>query len=440
MGGGFGTIKALLMNTPRVVITGIGTVNPVGHTIAEFWEGLKAGRSGITRWKSIDLTGVDCTVGGDLGDYDFKAASAFLREYLPADKASKIKRAFRTCTPSNRLTTISSCEAFRDAKLLENHPDPFRTSMVVAGHNLNHQYILDNNLRYRSDPTQVDIFAGIEALDTTTAATISEILYTRGPISTVGGACASGLIALRSGYRDIILGECDRAIIAGASYDITASDIYAMTNVNAVVTDPSIQEDPTHASRPFDVRRGGFIPSHGAGTIILERLESALERGAPIYGEVLSVAVNSDASSYPTPSSDGQAKVMELALKTAGKKPEDIDYINCHATSTKLGDIEEIRAIGKVFGEHRKALKLNASKSILGHLTWSSAVVELIGALLQMKHNLLHPSINVETIDPEIDVDVCANHAQPHTVNCFMKNAFGFGGINSSIIVARYDG
>lgn len=423
---------------PRVVVTGVGTINPLGHNVPAFWESLVQGRSGIKVWSSLDMEGVSCTVGGDLGDFNFKDAVANLNQKIPDALLVKLKRAFRSCTFSNKLTTLSAIEAYLDARLFGNPEDPFKTSVVVAGHNLNHNYILDNNLRYQKDRDSVDLFCGIEALDTTIAATLSELLEVKGAISTIGAACASGILALRSGYRDITSGEFDRSVIAGASFDICSSDIHSMTNVNAVVSDPALQVDPTRASRPFDVQRKGFVPSHGAGTIIIERLESAIKRGATIYGEILGIAAFSDASRYPAPSSIGQMKVIQRALEHAGIRAEEIDYINCHATSTKLGDLEEIEAIRGLFKPSSK-LKLNAPKSMLGHLTWSAAVVELIGGLLQMKHGILHPSINIDELDPAIDFDVCANKAQKHDIRYFIKNAFGFGGINSSMVIKRYE-
>ena len=407
--------------------------------MAAYWEALLQGRSGITRWRSLDMSGIDCTVGGDLGDFDFKGHLAKIAPTLPASLPIKLRKMFRSCTFSSKLTVLTALEAYRDAMLFENSYDPFRTSIIIAGHNLNDGYILDNHHRYLTDVTSMDPLCGVEGLDTSVAATIAETLGCKGPTMTVGGACASGLLALRDGYRDIVSGECDRAVVAGAAFDICSSALYSMTFINAVVTSPELQADPTQASRPFDVKRQGFVASHGAGTIILERLESALERGAPIYGEIGGIAAYSDASRLPVPSSEGQCRVMQAAIAHAGIKAEEVDYINCHATSTKIGDVEEITAIKEVFGSHAAKLKLNAPKSMLGHLTWSAAVVELIGALLQMKHGILHPSINIAELDPAIDLDVCANHAQKHDVRCFMKNAFGFGGINSSVVVKRYE-
>ncbi len=423
----------------RVVVTGMGTINPLGSSLEEFHSNMLQGKSGVKKWTSLDLTVSDCKVGGDLGDFDFKAALASLKDKIPDWQWNKLKKLFRTCTFSNRVSTLAAVLALNDSKLHDGSFDPFSTSVVVAGHDLNHGYILANNLRFLEEPSSIDFLAGTEAMDTNVAATISELTGCKGATCTVGGACASGNLALRSGYRDIISGEYERAMVCGALFDITGSDIYSMTLLNAVVTDPALQENPERASRPFDVRRGGFVPSHGAGALVLEELEVAKKRGAQIYGEIVGVKACSDGNRLPSPNSAGQARLIGELLKSSGVRPEDVDYVNCHATSTKAGDVEEVEAIKQAFGKHAYNLKLNAPKSMLGHLTWSAAVVEVIAGLLQMKHGVLYPSINVDELDPQIDLDVCANEAKPHQIKCFLKNAFGFGGLNCCALIKRYE-
>ena len=424
---------------PRVVITGLGTINPLGTSLDEYYNNLIDGKSGIRFWESIDCSAIDCKVGGDLGNFDCKEHLFSMKDKVPEAQFIRMKKMFRSSAFSSRMTILSALKAFMDAVLIGADFDPFRTSVVVAGHNLNHRYILDNNLRYLQDPDSVDILSGVEGLDTNTAASVAEALQCRGATYTVGGACASGNIALRDGYRDIVIGGCERAVVAGAAFDISAPDIYSLTNINAVITDAELQKDPTRASRPFDAKRKGFVPSHGAGAIILERLESALERGVPIYGEVAGVLAYSDASRLPSPSSEGQARLIKDLLKISGVAPEEIDYVNCHATSTKLGDVEEIEAIKNAFGSHAYKLKLNATKSLVGHCTWSASTVEMIAAILQMKYGTLHPSLNIDELDPAIDLDVCANTAQKHEVRCFLKNSFGFGNINCSASIKKYE-
>ncbi|MCK5218029.1 beta-ketoacyl-[acyl-carrier-protein] synthase family protein, partial [bacterium] len=278
----------------------------------------------------------------------------------------------------------------------------------------------------------------VEALDPNIAATVSEILGIKGPTYTIGGACASGNLALRDGFRDIVSHECDRSIVSGAIFDMTPADIHAMAFLDSVVVKPEYQENPEAASRPFDTKRCGFVPSHGAGTIILEDWETARKRGARIYAELLGIKANANANHLPAPSAESQAYLMRELLKAVPVKPEEIDYINCHATGTPLGDLQEIKAIKQVFGARTRNLKLNAPKSMLGHVCWSAPIVETIGGILQMNKNMLHPTINISELDPEIDLDVCANQAQAHNINYMLKNSFGFGGLNCCSLIKKY--
>ncbi len=185
--------------------------------------------------------------------------------------------------------------------------------------------------------------------------------------------------------------------------------------------------------------RCGFLYSHGAATIILEDLESALARGAHIWGELLAVKAGSNANHLPMPGAEDQEAAMKGALEMAGVRPEQVDYVNCHATGTPAGDIQEIRAIKATFGDHAKKLKLNAPKSMLGHTCWASPLVETVGGLLQMKYGKLHPTINIAQKDPEIDMDICENGPVDHQIHYMLKNSFGFGGINCCSLIKRYE-
>ena len=290
------------------------------------------------------------------------------------------------------------------------------------------------------DTESMDPLAGVEAIDPNVPALITEVLGLQGPTLTVGGACASGNLALREGFRDIVTGESDTAVVAGGLFDISPLDIQASVVINAVVVKPEYQDHPEKASRPFDAGRAGFVYSHGAGTLLLEELQQALRRGAPIYGEVLGVRANANASHLPAPAAEIQSRLIHELLRSTGTEPADVDYVSCHATGTPAGDLEEIRAIKRVFGDHAARLKLNAAKSMLGHTCWAAPIVETIGALLQMKHGRLHPTINIDRLDPEIDLEVCAGGPVEHQIRCMLKNSFGFGGINACSLIRRYEG
>ncbi|OQX30094.1 MAG: beta-ketoacyl-ACP synthase, partial [Spirochaeta sp. LUC14_002_19_P3] len=257
------------------------------------------------------------------------------------------------------------------------------------------------------------------------------------PTFTIGGACASGNLAMREGLRDIQSGESLRSVVCGPPFDVSPADIHASAIINAVVIKPEYQDRPEEASRPFDVGRCGFLYSHGAATLVLEDLDTALKRGAPIYGEILGVKAGGNANHLPMPGAENQTRVMMELMKTAGIKPEDVDYVNCHATGTPSGDLQEVLAIQAAFGSHAKNLKINAPKSMLGHTCWGSPLVETVGALLQMKYGRLHPTINIEKLDPAIKLNVITK-AEDYQIELMLKNSFGFGGINCCSLIKRY--
>lgn len=423
-----------------MVVTGMATINPLGDTLETFHRNLLAGASGIRKWTTLNLDSMECRIGGDLGDYDMMAALDRLKNRIPDPLHRKVRKIFRTCTFSNKMTVLCAVNAYLDAGLFSKAQDPYRTSVLLAGHNFNSKYINRNLDQFKRDPAYLDSLFSVEALDQNIAAVISEVLSIKGPVCTIGAACASGNYALRDGFRDIIMGECDRSVVAGAPFDWAESDMQAMVFLNAIVINPQFQDEPEKASRPFDTRRCGFLPSHGSGVLILEELQTALNRGAHIYAELLNVKANADGLHLPSPSSDNQKRLILDLLSSVNVSPESIDYVNCHAASTRLGDLEEILAIKMAFGGHAGKLKLNATKSMIGHTCWAAALIETIGGILQMNGGVLHPSINIDKLDPAIDLDVCANETRECDVRYMLKNSFGFGGLNSCSLFKRYDG
>jgi 3-oxoacyl-(acyl-carrier-protein) synthase len=228
------------------------------------------------------------------------------------------------------------------------------------------------------------------------------------------------------------------AMVVGPALDFSPVDLHAMALMGAIGFQ-SFNDEPTRASRPYDSRREGFIPAHGAAAIVLEDMEFAQARGARIHAEALGVEARSDGNHLPNPSAEGQAATMRAALSSAGVAPEQIGFVSAHATSTPLGDVVEIRSIRDVFAGHAKELKINAPKSMLGHTCWSAPVVEAVAAILQMKAGRVHGSINIDDMDPEVDLDVCADGSQDHAFEYMMNNSFGFGGINCVSIFKRYE-
>ena len=429
----------------RVVITGMGTINPLGDTLEGYYDNLIKGTSGIKRWRSLDMSNIECKIGGDLGDYDFSSALARYEEPLGPQTYKKVRKIFRSTTFSAKASILCSLAAWADAGLFRTASDPpsvdpYRTSVIVGGHNLNSNYIHENSKKFLADEESVDPLSGVEAIDPNVPALLTEVLGLHGPTFTIGGACASGNLALREGVRDIQTGESDTAVIAGGLFDVSPGDIQASVIINAVVVKPEYQNRPEKASRPFDSSRAGFVYSHGAGTLMLEELDRALSRGARIYGEVLGVRANANACHLPAPAADVQARLIGELLASTGTDPTEVDYASCHATGTPGGDLEEIEAIKKAFGGHAYKMKLNAAKSMLGHTCWASPIVETIAGLLEMKHDRLHPTINIEHQDPRVDLDVCAGGPVDHRIRYMLKNSFGFGGINACSLIRRYEG
>jgi 3-oxoacyl-(acyl-carrier-protein) synthase len=277
------------------------------------------------------------------------------------------------------------------------------------------------------------------SLDTDHAGCVSEVLQARGPIYTVGAACASGNVSLRAAIDEIRHHDAQVALVVGAVLEFAPVDVHAMALMGAIAFQ-SFNDQPMRASRPYDTRREGFVPAHGGATLVLEEREAAVRRGARIYAEVLGCAANSDGNHLPQPSEDGQAIVMARVLEEAGLRASAVDYVNAHATSTPLGDLTELRSIKRVFGAHAKQLRINAPKSMLGHCCWSAPTVETVAGLLQMNAACLHRSINIDELDPEVDLDVCRDGAVDMPVAVMLKNSFGFGGINCVSLWRRFEG
>jgi len=436
------------MQRRRIVITGMGTVNPLGDTLEGYYENLVAGKSGIKVWKSLDLSKVENKVGGDMGDYDATAALERFKDVL-GERYKAVRKLFRGATFSSRIAMATAIDAWKDAGLFDpdHQPsgifaDPYRTLCAVAGHNLNSNYIFQLGQQFLKDPEYMDPLSSVEAIDNNAAALITEIFGLHGPSFSIGGACASGNLALREAVRDIQLGEIDRAVVCGPLFDVSPADIMASSILQSVVLKPELQVDPTKASRPFDHKRNGFLYSHGSATLIIESLESARARGARIHAEVLAVKASANGNHLPMPGWQHQAWAMREVVKEAGIRPEEVQYANCHATGTPAGDTEELHAMSEVFGSHLKKMKINAPKSMLGHTCWASPLVETIGGIMQMKHKRLHPTINIEQLAPEVEalgVDVIPNTAINFEAKIMLKNSFGFGGHNCCSLIKLWD-
>ncbi|MCA9695910.1 MAG: beta-ketoacyl-[acyl-carrier-protein] synthase family protein [Myxococcales bacterium] len=418
----------------------MGINTPIGDTLDDFYANLIAGKSAITRWKYMDNPSVYSKVGGDISDYDSAAKLGVLKSKLVASTHKRLRQLVKKAPFSTQISALVAADAWVDAGLSgqEEVLDPTRRATLVGGHNLNERYFAANYETFLEEPDYIDSMAALLMLDTDHAGTVSEVLGNQGAAYTLGGACASANVALRSAIDEIRYHDHDLALVVGPVLDFSQMGPHAMALMGAI-TFESFNDTPQAASRPYDTKREGFVPSHGAACLVLEELGHALARGARIYGEVLGCTSTSDGSHLPAPSTEGQARTVERLLRRCGIKPEEVDFVCAHATSTPLGDRSEINALKQVFGDHAYKLKINAPKSMLGHTCWSAPAVETVAGLLQMKHGKLHPSINIDERDPEIDLDVCANEAVDHEIQVMLKNSFGFGGLNCCALFRRFD-
>jgi 3-oxoacyl-(acyl-carrier-protein) synthase len=298
--------------------------------------------------------------------------------------------------------------------------------------------MLRNHSTFQEEPDWIDPLAAVLNLDTDHAASIGEVLACRGALYTVGGACASANLALRAGLDEIRHHGHDVALVAGAALEFSPMGLQSMVMIDAI-TFQSFNDEPERASRPYDMRREGFVPSHGVGCLVLEREETARARGARVYAEVLGCVATSDGSHLPAPSREGQAETLRRLFRSTGLVPEEVQFVSAHATSTPQGDLSEIGAIRDAFGPHAERLRINAPKSMLGHTCWAAPATETIAAILQMANGRLHPSVNIDELDPAVDLDVCADGPVAADVEVFVKNSFGFGGINCCAAFRRAD-
>ncbi len=425
--------------TKRIAVTGMAVNTPLGDSLEDFRDALLAGRSALSRWRLFANEPIYCKVGADLSDYDAAGAVAALEGVLPREAYRRLRYLVARVPWSTQLSTLLAARAWLDAGLSFSSVAPEQVGVVLAGHNLNSNFAHQNRQEFVREPDHIDGAYALHGMDTDHAACISEVLQARGPIYTVGAACASGNLALRHAMDEIRYHGAEAVLVVGAVLDLSPIDVHSLALMGAISYE-SFNDEPAAASRPFDVRREGFVPGHGGAALVLESLELARRRGARLRAELLAVEAGADGCHLPHPSQEGQTRIMRRALEQARLRPEQIDFLSAHATSTPLGDVTEIRSIKEVFGTHAPRLKINAPKSLLGHTCWAAALVETVAAVLQMNAGVLHPSINIDDLDPEIDLDVCRGRAAEHPVRYFMKNSFGFGGINAVSVFARCDG
>jgi 3-oxoacyl-[acyl-carrier-protein] synthase II len=415
------------MELKRVVVTGLGALTPLGKTVEAYFQGLSDGVSGCDFIKQFDCSKFKTRFACEVKDFE-------PTDYLERKEARKIDR-------FTQFALIASDEAIKDAGISKENVDVDRVGVIFAsgiGGITTFYEEVSNYALGDGTPRYNPFFIPKMILDIA-AGQISMRHGFRGPNYAVVSACASSTNAIIDAFDNIRLGKAD-IIISGGSEAVISSP--GVGGFNAMKALSERNDDPATASRPFDKDRDGFVMGEGAGVLVLESLEHALARGAKIYCEIAGGGATADAHhiTAPHPEGLGAKNVMNVALKDAGMKPEDIDYINVHGTSTPLGDLAETKAILSVFGEHAYDLNISSTKSMTGHCLGAAGVLEALACIMAVTKDIVPPTINHFTDDPELDpkLNFTFNKAQHRTVNAALSNTFGFGGHNASVIIKKY--
>ncbi|MFZ5859901.1 MAG: beta-ketoacyl-ACP synthase II [Spirochaetota bacterium] len=411
------------MNRRRVVVTGLGVVSPLGNDIPTFWSNVKANKSGIAPITMIDSSELAVKIAGEVKDFN-----PGLR--LDPKESKKMDR-------FAQFAVYAALEALESAQLQKESLDPLRTGVCLGTGQGGSATIEEAGVRLTErGPSRVSPMTVAKGLANFGAAQIALSLGVHGPNMTVVTACAAATDAIGQAMHLIRDGHADIMFTGGSEASIVRMCMASFINIQAL---SSRNDAPEKASRPFDKDRDGFVMSEGAGILVLEEYEHAKARGAKIYAEIAGFGATCDAHHLTAPDPEGMwvAKAIELALNDAGMKPEDIDYISAHGTSTPLNDPIETKAIKHAFGPHAYKLKVSSLKSMIGHCIGAAGAIETIAAILGMNENYIHPTINLDNPDPECDLDYVPNKGINMPVRAFVKESMGFGGQNAVLVVTK---
>ncbi|MFW0858883.1 MAG: beta-ketoacyl-ACP synthase II [Dehalococcoidia bacterium] len=409
-------------NRNRVVVTGLGAITPLGLNVDQYWQGLVEGRSGIGRITHFDPSNLSCKVAGEVKGFDPV-------NFMERKEARHMGR-------FSQFAIAAVGMAVEDAELNLLKEDPERLG-VYLGNGIGGLPEIEDGCRtlttrggMRLNPFFMPII-----LTNLAAGHVSIAFGLKGYTSTVSTACAAATQAIGEAAEVIRRGSAEVMVAGGTEAGITAIGIAGFAVMKALT---SRNEEPTKASCPFDANRDGFVPAEGAGVLVLESLEHATSRGAPILAELAGFGISSDAYHAVAIDSDGAMRAMRSAIEDAGLAPSDIDYINAHGTSTPLNDVSETRAIKRLFGDHAYKVSISSTKSMIGHLLGAAGGVEAIACVKTLNEGIVHPTINYETPDPECDLDYVPNVASKRDVRVVLSNSFGFGGQNACLVFRRF--
>jgi 3-oxoacyl-[acyl-carrier-protein] synthase II len=402
----------------------MGAITPIGNSVDEFWAGLKAKKVGIGPITYFDTTDYKAKLAAEVKDFDPK-------KYMDPKAARRMEQ---FC----QFAVAAAKEALEDAGIDMTKEDPFRVGVSI-GSGIGSLQAVEREYKKlmekgpgRVNPLLVPLMIGNMA-----AGNVSIQYGLKGKSLNVVTACATGTHSIGEAFRSIQYGEADVMVAGGTEASISPIGVAGFTALTALNT----TEDPMRASIPFDKERNGFIMGEGSGVVILESLEHAQARGAKIYAEIAGYGATSDAYHITSPAEDGSgaAKAMEMAIADAGMKPEDVDYINAHGTATHHNDLFETKAIKLTFGDHAKKVKINSTKSMIGHLLGAAGGVEFITCVKSIQEGFVHATAGLEVDDPECDLDYTKGEGVSMEVNCAISNSLGFGGHNATLLVKKYE-
>jgi 3-oxoacyl-[acyl-carrier-protein] synthase II len=412
------------VSTRRVVVTGLGTLSPVGNTADEFWSSLLQGRSGVGLITKFDTTGYPTRIAGEVRNFD------------PLNFVDK--KDARRLDPYLQYAVASSALAVQDAALDTSKVDGTRFGVLIGSGIGGISTLLQSNKDLlEKGPDRVSPFFIPMLIANMASGLVSMRFGAKGPNSAVVTACATGNHAIGDSFRIIQRGDADIMIAGGSEAIIVPLTIAGFCSMKAMSTR---NDEPTKAMRPFDATRDGFVAGEGAGIVVLESLDHAVKRDARIYAEIIGYGMTGDAHhmTAPDPEGDGAARAMAAAVRDAGLDVSAVGYINAHGTSTQYNDKFETIAIKRVFGDHARRLAVSSTKSMTGHLLGAAGGIEAIATVLALHHGVLPPTINYETPDPDCDLDYIPNQARKQDVEVAISNAFGFGGTNATLAFRAY--
>jgi 3-oxoacyl-[acyl-carrier-protein] synthase II len=412
--------------TRRVVVTGVGLVCALGTGTEETWANLVAGQSGVGPITLFDTTGFDCRIGGEIKNFDpFR--------WIEKKELKKMGRFIQVALAGADFAIKMSGWKREDSDLDEVG---VYVSSGIGGFDIIER---EHIKLMQGGPGRISPFFIPSAIVNLASGHISIRYGARGPNSATATACSASAHAIGDSFKIIERGAAEMMICGGTEATITPMGVGGFSSMKALSTR---NDDPSHASRPFDAQRDGFVVGEGAGILILESLEHAQKRNAPIVGEIVGYGMSGDAYhiTQPAENGDGAFRVMRAAIKDAKLTPEDIGYVNAHGTSTPLGDVIETRALKRVFGESAKKVPISSTKSMTGHLLGGAGGLEAGIAVLALRDQVIPPTINLESPDPECDLDYVPNVARKATLDYALSNSFGFGGTNAALIFKRWSG